>query len=75
MYLTSRLRGLGLGAFLLQRVLQKAKTEGFKKSYLETHDSMHRANALYKKFGFEQLDKPLGNTEHDWTNCWYIKEI
>lgn len=75
MYLSSQLRGLGLGALLLQKALEEAKKEGFKKCYLETMDFMHGANALYKKFGFEKLDKPMGNTGHTWTNCFYIKEL
>jgi putative acetyltransferase len=75
MYLSSQLRGLGLGALLLQNVLKKATKHGFKQCYLETQDFMHGANALYKKYGFVQLDKPIGNTGHTWTNCWYIKEL
>jgi putative acetyltransferase len=75
MYLSSQLRGSGLGATLLQKVLQEVKNEGFKKCYLETMDFMHGANALYQKFGFTKLDNPIGNTGHAWTNCFYIKEI
>ncbi len=75
MYLSSQLRGLGLGAVLLKKVLQEANKEGFKKCYLETMNFMHGANTLYEKFGFMGLDKPIGNTGHSWTNCWYIKEL
>ncbi len=75
MYLSSQLRGLGLGALLLQKALQEAKKAGFKKCYLETMNFMQGANALYKKFGFISLDKPIGNTGNTWTNCWYIKDI
>ncbi len=75
MYLSPELRGLGLGASLLQKALPEAKKEGFKKCYIETMQFMHAANALYKKFGFIELNEPIGNTGHDWTNCWYIKEL
>jgi len=75
MYLSAQLRGAGLGALLLKRVLQDIKNEGFKKCYLETMDFMHGANALYQKFGFIKIDKPIGNTGHTWTNCYYIKDI
>ncbi|HEX4045007.1 MAG TPA: GNAT family N-acetyltransferase [Gammaproteobacteria bacterium] len=75
MYLISHLRGLGLGALLLQKVLEEAKKEGFKNCYLETQDFMYGANTLYKKFGFKQLDKPLRQSERIWTNSWYIKEV
>jgi putative acetyltransferase len=75
MYLSSQLRGAGLGASLLKRVLEDIKKEGFKKCYLETMDFMHGANSLYQKFGFIKIDQPIGNTGHTWTNCYYIKEI
>lgn len=75
MYLSSQLRGQGLGAFLLQKILMEAKKAGFKKSYLETMTFMHGANTLYKKFGFTRLKQPMGNTGHTWTNCWYLKDI
>jgi len=75
MYLSSQLRGLGLGSVLLKKALQNAQSEGFKKCYLETMNFMHGANTLYKKFGFKKLGKPIGNTGHIWTNCWYIKTL
>jgi len=75
MYLSSQLRGFGLGALLLQKVVEEASKHGFNKCYLETQDFMYGANSLYKKFGFIQLEKPMGNTGHTWTNCWYMKEI
>lgn len=75
MYLSSRLRGQGLGSVLLKQALQDAQAAGFQKCYLETMDFMRGANTLYKKFGFKQLDKPIGNTGHNWTNCWYMKNL
>lgn len=75
MYLSSQMRGLGLGATLLNKVLKEAQSEGFKKCYLETMHFMHGANTLYKKFGFTLLDKPMGNTGHSWTNNWYLKKL
>lgn len=75
MYLSSQLRGLGLGSVILKNALQDAKSKGFKKCYLETMNFMHGANTLYIKFGFKKLDKPIGNTGHSWTNCWYIKTL
>lgn len=75
MYISSQVRGQGLGSVLLKKALHAASEEGFKKCYLETMNFMHGANTLYKKFGFMKLDKPMGNTGHSWTNCWYIKNI
>lgn len=75
MYLSEELRGLGLGLLLSRKLLDEAKNAGFKKCYIETMSDMRDANALYKKLGFTLIDKPLGNTGHNWTDCWYIKEI
>lgn len=75
MYLPSEFRGLGLSELLVKKALQEAKKAGFNKCYIETMDFMQAANALYKKSGFRQLEKPMGNTGHTWTKCWYIKEL
>lgn len=74
-YLAASTRGLGLGALLLSHTLQAAKQEGFKECYLETMDFMHAANSLYQKSGFIKLNKPMGNTGHKWTTCWYLKKL
>jgi putative acetyltransferase len=75
LYFAPQLRGLGFGALLMEKRLQEAKKMGYKSCYLESQDFMLGANTLFKRFGFTKLDKPLGNTGHTWTNCWYIKEL
>lgn len=75
MYLSSQVRGLGLGTVLIKHVLHAASKIRFQECYLETMDFMHGANRLYQKSGFVKLDKPIGNTGHHWTNCWYIKKL
>jgi putative acetyltransferase len=75
MYLSAKLRGQGLGTLLSEKVLLAAHKDGFTKSYIETMDYMHNANALYKKLGFKPLDKPIGNTGHTFTTCWYLKDL
>lgn len=62
MYLSSQLRGLGV--LLLKNIIKAAKKEGFKKCYLEMMSFMHGANNLYKKFGFIQLDNPIGELNY-----------
>lgn len=75
MYIASEFRSFGLGGILLQRILKEAQIDGFKRCYLETQESMSAANTLYKKHGFQPLDKPIVDTGHNWTNCWYMKEL
>ena len=36
---------------------------------------MIAANKFYKKYGFNKLDKPLVETEHNASDVWYIKEL
>jgi putative acetyltransferase len=64
-------RGIGLGRRLLMRLLDEARKRGYKKCYLETLDRMWQANELYRKNGFELLDKPLGKTGHCSCDRWY----
>ncbi|BBM84594.1 bifunctional helix-turn-helix transcriptional regulator/GNAT family N-acetyltransferase [Candidatus Uabimicrobium amorphum] len=75
MYLLPEARGLGLGEKLLRQSLEKAKEMGYKKCYLETAFAMNKARNLYKKLGFTELKKSMGDTGHYRCECWYIKEL
>lgn len=75
MYFLSEARGLGLGVKLMEVCLEKARQFEFKKCYLETMPYMVNAQSLYKKSGFEYLDKPLGNTGHNACPVWMLKEL
>lgn len=75
MYFLSEARGLGLGAKLMEVCLEKARQFKFKKCYLETMPYMTNAQNLYKKSGFQYLDKPLGNTGHNACPVWMLKEL
>ncbi|MCG2610548.1 GNAT family N-acetyltransferase [Flavobacterium sp. SM15] len=75
MYFLPQTRGLGLGAKMIQLCLDKAKTFGFSKCYLETMPFMEAAQKLYKKSGFTYLDAPMGCTGHSSCPVWMIKEL
>lgn len=75
MYFLPIARGKGLGSKLITVCLEKAKELGFKNCYLETLPYMEAAVKLYRKNGFVNLDKPMGNTNHYSCNVWMIKEI
>lgn len=75
MYFLPITRGKGLGTKLIETCLEKAKTIGYKHCYLETMPYMNAARALYKKNGFINLDKPIGNTGHYSCNVWMLKEL
>lgn len=57
MYFSPKLRGLGFGKKTLQRMIETARTLGFKKIYLETASVLKEAVHLYEKFGFEPTDE------------------
>lgn len=75
MYFLPITRGKGLGKELITKCLTKAKELGFENCYLETMPYMEAAQALYKKNGFINLDKPLGNTGHYSCNVWMLKTL
>ena len=64
MYFLPEARGIGLGSKMMNICLQKAKEFEFKQCYLETFPGMKAAINLYKKNGFQIIDKALGNTSH-----------
>ena len=74
MYFLPEARGTGLSHKLIKKALKYAK-KYYKKCYLETLSNMIAANKFYKKYGFNQLDKPLVETEHNACDVWYIKEL
>jgi putative acetyltransferase len=71
MYFLPELRGVGMGAKLMQRILDGARAEGFGQIYLETLAHMAAARRLYEGFGFQRLDAPLGDTGHHGCDTWY----
>lgn len=75
MYFLLEARGLGLGVKMMEKCLEKAKEFGYQKCYLETMPYMIDAQKLYKKSGFEYLEKPLGDTGHNACPVWMLKEL
>jgi len=75
MYFLPIARGKGLGTVLISKCLEQAKIFGFTGCYLETMPYMQAARKLYKKNGFINLDKPMGNTGHYSCNVWMLKKI
>lgn len=64
MYLLPAARGTGLGNFMLQQCMQKARDLGYQFMYLETMPELTAAVPMYEKNGFQYLDKPMGNSGH-----------
>ena len=75
MYLLPEGRGLGLGKSLIDNCIEKATEFGFESCYIETMTYMEDAQKLYKKVGFYNLDKQLGNTGHSSCQVWMLKKL
>lgn len=75
MYFRSELRGLGVGAELLNLCLEEAANAGYEHCYLETMDGMEQARRLYGAHGFKYLDGPMGNTGHTSCGTWMAREL
>ncbi|WP_322925019.1 GNAT family N-acetyltransferase [Paenibacillus campi] len=74
LYIAPEAQGKGLARLLVQQSLDFA-AQHYRYCYLETFDRLEVANALYLKFGFLQLERPLDGTEHNACDAWYIKEL
>lgn len=75
MYFLEEARGLGVGAKAMELCLESAKSFGFANCYLETMPYMLAAQKLYKKYGFEYLEEPRGNTGHSSCPVWMLKKL
>jgi len=75
MYLLPEARGLGLGRILIEKCIEAAAENGFKKIYLETMPELKQALSVYEKFGFEYLKGPMGNSGHTGCSLWMLKQL
>ena len=75
MYLLPEARGFGLGRTLIEKCIEAAAENGFKKIYLETMPELKQALSVYEKFGFEYLKGPMGNSGHTGCSLWMLKDL
>ena len=75
MYLSKEVRGIGLGKMMIDKCIEAAEQLDYQKVYLETMPELRKAVAVYEKFGFEYLQRPLGNSGHDGCDIWMLKTI
>jgi putative acetyltransferase len=75
MYLLPEVRAIGLGSKLIQKSLDFAAAQGFRKVYLETMSELKNALSRYQKFGFKYLNGPMGSSGHFGCELWMLKEL
>ena len=68
MYFAPEIRGSGLGKFILQRVINRAKELGFARMVLETSSKLPAAKRLYEGFGFQPFvaDHPAPRSDQSY---------
>lgn len=52
LYVRPAFRGLGLGEGLTQRIMDEARTRGYRRMVLDTHEELKSAIAMYQGMGF-----------------------
>lgn len=75
MYFLPKARGIGAGAAMMQCCLEAARRMGFKRCYLETLTGMDSAQTLYRRHGFEPLNRPMGGTGHFSCDRFFIRDL
>jgi len=75
MYFLPVARGRGIGTLMIDECLQTAKEFGYERCYLETMPYMKAAQSLYRKYGFESLQGPMGDTGHFACGVYMIKDL
>lgn len=74
-YISKDIQGLGYGRKLYDIAEEFAKEQGYDSLYIETIDTLGKANDVYYHYGFEQLSKPLNGSEHSLMNVWLEKKL
>lgn len=74
LYLDDSVKGKGYGKELMRIAENWARSAGYKNLYLETHTNLSVALNLYKRMGFQQVEKPC-STLHNTMNRFYLKKL
>src|SRR5579863_9720508 len=72
MWVSSSVRGVGLGRRLLSELERLARDSGTKTACLETHDALAEAIAMYRSAGYREV--PPFNDEH-YAHHWFEKRL
>lgn len=68
-------RGSGLCYPLMRKILDNARSNGFKQCYAEGYGFMRERSAFYHNIGFKILDNVPDHIKQGSTTQWYIKEL
>ena len=65
LYLDRRFRGQGFGKILINKIIEEARTSGFKTIVLDSMKKYKEARKLYEKFGFKECARYNDNSYAD----------
>lgn len=74
LYVSPNYRRQGVAKALIPECFEFAK-QHYGYLYLETFHQMTAANNLYRSLGFDQLTKPLPQSEHGACDTWYLYDL
>jgi len=74
-YVSSTVRGTGVGRDLMIKSEQSAIDFGYKDIYIESLPAFNNAVRIYTKHGYELLTEPLGDSGHFGCDIWMVKKL
>lgn len=74
LYLKDSAKGSGIGYELIDFIEDKMREDGYKVSYLETHDNLQAAIHIYEKKGYMEIERPK-EVVHSTMNRFFRKEL
>ena len=75
MFLLPEVRGKGIGKALMEKCIRQAEAFGYRQMYIETLSDMLPARQLYKKYGFAEVERRLGDTGHGGCDIKMLKAL
>ena len=74
-YVSSKVRGTGVGRDLMIKSEQSAIEFGYNQIYIESLPAFNNAVRIYAKHGYKTLAKPLGDSGHFGCDIWMVKDL
>lgn len=75
LYLAPHIRKLGIGHYLMEKVFEQAKKDGFTRCYAEDYNSGEGTKKFLTTLGFQPSKKPAIRLNYTEPKYWYVKEL
>ena len=69
MYVPPRLRGKGIGRAIVNRLIEDARSIGYRRLKLESLEFLDAAHSLYRSVGFHEIDPYADNSMKSYQNA------